>query len=144
MVERSTSIEERIIEGLSQGTPLAVLCRELGVGRRTVYDWRDADEALAARIARAREVGFDAIAEDALAIADATEHDTVKGENGDERPNTEWITRSRLRVETRLKLLAKWDPKRYGDKTLIGSDPENPLPAGFDVRLLRTNGPDAG
>jgi hypothetical protein len=31
-------------------------------------------------------------------------------------PDSEWISRSKLRVETRLKLLAKWDPKRYGDR----------------------------
>lgn len=39
MAVRSTEIEERIIDGLSVGTPLAVHCRELGIGRTTVYDW---------------------------------------------------------------------------------------------------------
>lgn len=33
-----------------------------------------------------------------------------------EIPDKEWMLRSKLRVETRLKLLAKWDPKRYGEK----------------------------
>jgi hypothetical protein len=80
----------------------------------------EAHPDFAADIARAREVGFDAIALEALAIADASEHDTkVVGRGEDferEVPNHEWISRSKLRVETRLKLLAKWDPKRYGDK----------------------------
>jgi hypothetical protein len=30
--------------------------------------------------------------------------------------NGEAVNRARLRVDTRLKLLAKWNPKRYGDK----------------------------
>lgn len=103
----------------------------------------DADEQLSADIARAREAGFDQIAMDALAIADETAFDTREGKDGALTPNSEWITRSRLRVDTRLKLLAKWDPKRYGDKTLVGSDPENPLPPGFNVTLVRAPKPDA-
>jgi hypothetical protein len=53
--------------------------------------------------------------------------------------DSEWISRSRLRVETRLKLLAKWDPKRYGDKSLLGSDPDNPLPTGVNVTFRNTD-----
>jgi hypothetical protein len=74
------------------------------------------DEELSRHIARAREAGFDQIALDALSIADNSERDTVLTDKGGEIPNSEWISRSRLRVETRLKLLAKWDPKRYGER----------------------------
>jgi transposase-like protein len=148
MAERSPDIEDQIIDALSDGIPLAETCRKLGVGRRTVYDWREQDETFAARFARAREVGFDAIAEEALEIAEDGTNDWMERKRQDgsieEVLNHEHVSRSKLRVETRLKLLAKWDPKRYGDKTLIGSDPDNPLPSGFDVRLLKTNGPPAG
>lgn len=82
---------------------------------RTVYAWKAADKEFDARIACAREAGFDAIASDCLDIADDRSRDTLLTEHG-ERPDTEWISRSKLRIETRLKLLAKWDPKRYGDK----------------------------
>jgi len=133
---------QAVLEGLRKGTPLTVICSAEGMPcDDTVRKWADDDAELGRAIARARETGFDVIAMEALAIADETEHDTVKGKDGDERPNSEWITRSRLRVDTRLKLLAKWDPKRYGDKQLIGSDPENPLPAGFSVKLVKA---DAG
>jgi len=121
MAERSPEIEQRIIEGLSQGIPLAVLCREDGMPYdRAVRYWMEQDEVFASAIACARETGFDVIAADGLKIVD----------NLDEDPASR-----RVRSDYRLKLLAKWDPKRYGDKTLIGSDPENPLPSGFDVRL---------
>ena len=103
----------------------------------TVRNWADKDAQLARDIARARDAGFDQIALDALAIADDSRHDTKRGKDGQEMPDSEWITRSRLRVETRLKLLAKWDPKRYGDRQLVGSDPDNPLPAGFTVNLVK-------
>jgi hypothetical protein len=119
---RTTEIDDAIVNGLCEGTPLAQLARELGVGLSTIYDWKDADETFAGRIARAREVGFDVIAADVLPIVDDKVEDPAS---------------RRVRAEYRLKLLAKWDPKRYGDKTLVGSDPENPLPDGFRVTLVK-------
>ncbi len=99
-----------ICERLSKGEPLAQICRDEHMpSDRTVGNWRDGDPALASAIARARETGFDAIALEALRIADDKE-----GEH----------QRDRLRVDTRLKLLAKWDPKRYGDKLQVGGDPD--------------------
>jgi hypothetical protein len=112
----SEEVAEAICLRIAEGEPLRVMCREEGMPAwRTVYDWIAANEDFAARFARAREAGFDAIAEDCLRIADATEHDTImvgQGDNEHEAANTEWISRSKLRVETRLKLLAKWSPKR--------------------------------
>ena len=114
--EYTQEVADAICERLSEGEPLRQICRDDAMPAwRTVYDWKDAHEDFAARIARAREAGHDAIASECLDIADETAFDTLIGENGD-RPNTEWISRSKLRIETRLKLLAKWDPKRYGDK----------------------------
>lgn len=127
-----------VIAGLRKGTPLTVICSADGMPcDDTIRDWAEADAELGREIARARDTGFDTIAMEALAIADAAENDTKAGKDGAEVPNSEWITRSRLRVETRLKLLAKWDPKRYGDKQLIGSDPDNPLPPGYAVKLVK-------
>ena len=31
------------------------------------------------------------------------------------------------RVEQRMKLLAKWNPKRYGDRIALAGDKENPI-----------------
>jgi hypothetical protein len=108
------------VEGLSKGTPLTVLCEGDDMpGLSTFYEWMAADEILSGRIARAREVGWDRIALDALDIADeVTDKDTIVTQHG-EIPNKEWLMRSKLRVETRLKLLSKWDPKRYGEATML-------------------------
>lgn len=99
---RTPEVTARIIEGLSAGTPLTTLCEPDDMpGVRTVYDWMDADEKLSADIARAREIGHDAIAVEGLKIVDNTEEDPAS---------------RRVRADYRLKLLAKWDPKRYGEK----------------------------
>ena len=124
---RTDEIETAIIEGLSEGIPLRQLCRLHGISKSTVYNWIEADEEFAGRIARARELGFDQIAEEALEIADDSRNDWVVREDGDDgeadanRLNHEHVSRSKLRIETRLKLLAKWDPKRYGDKLDVNS-----------------------
>lgn len=97
------------------------ISNDLGLCWTTVYDWMEADPEFALRIARAREEGYDAIALDALKIADDGLNDTYMTEDGIERTNTDVIQRSKLRVETRLKLLAKWSPKRYGDKLDVES-----------------------
>jgi len=115
-----------ICEQLSEGIPLRQICRENEgfPAWRTVYDWMGRDPELSASIARARDIGYDAIAEECLHIADnqtITERVTET-----EDPKTKAILRSvirsddvnarRLQVETRLKLLAKFHPTKYGDK----------------------------
>jgi hypothetical protein len=126
--EQRQRILEKVMTGLRAGTPLAVLCSDDGMPcDDTVRNWADSDATLARDIARAREAGFDQIALDALAIADDSRRDTKRGKDGQEVPDSEWITRSRLRVETRLKLLAKWDPKRYGERVTHAGDADNPV-----------------
>lgn len=126
--KRTDSVIDRIVEGLSGGTPLTLICEPDDMpATSTVYEWMDGDADLSGRIARAREAGFDRIAMDALAIADeVTERDTIETKFG-EIPNKEWLMRSKLRVETRLKLLAKWDPKRYGERLALAGDESAPV-----------------
>lgn len=112
-------MEQNVLSKLSKGIPLAEICREEGMPHPTTWnDWCAADPVLNIAHGRARDLGFDAIAMDCLHIADETGKDTKFTETG-EAADSEWIARSKLRVDTRLKLLAKWDPRRYGDKQEI-------------------------
>lgn len=125
-IENKEAVIETVLEGVAKGETLSELCRQQQIGRRTWYDWMDEDANLSARFARARREGFDAIAERAMR--------TARGkEEADGGESTKDIQRDKLIIETDLKLLAKWDPKRYGEKTLLGSDPDNPLPSGINV-----------
>lgn len=119
----SQTLVESICERLALGEPLAQICRDEGMPHpSTVRDWMAAREDVSRAIARAREDGFDQIAMDALRIADYGDDDRVPDSDGNLRTDSEVIQRSKLRVETRLKLLAKWDPKRYGDRQTIEHD----------------------
>jgi len=113
----SPEIAEEICERLSEGEPLAQICRDKHMPHdNTVRNWCAADQAVSVAIARAREAGFDQIALDAMQVADDCSRDYKKDADGRDVPDHDHIQRSKLRVETRLKLLAKWDPRRYGDR----------------------------
>lgn len=116
-----------ICEQLSEGIPLRQICRENAgfPAWRTVYDWMARDDALgsagvglSASIARARDIGYDALAEECLAIADTIElgQKQVMTDEGSATTVEDMLGHRKLRIETRLKLLAKFHPTKYGDK----------------------------
>lgn len=126
-------IADEICARLAEGEPLRQICRDPHMPNwSTVYDWMDSDKAFSQRIARARERGEEAIAAECLDIADHAKNDWMEANGQDSegyRLNGEHIQRSKLRIETRLKLLAKWNPKKWGEKVDLnhGVQPDNPL-----------------
>lgn len=114
--KKSAELVDEILNRIADGEPLAQICRDEHMPSwRAVYDWLSADADFSAGFARARAHGYDVIAADCLEIADDSSKDWRITEQG-LRPDTEVVGRARLRVDTRLKLLAKWDPKRYGER----------------------------
>lgn len=135
-------IIEEVLKGIEQGIPLAEICRRDGFpDRRSIYFWMEDDADFASRFARARELGFDAIAEECFEIADDGTNDWVQRQKQDgsidEVVNSDHIQRSKLRIETRLKLLAKWDPKRYGERQEIKHSGAVDLTAESDEALAK-------
>lgn len=97
---------------------------------RTFLDWvRDDRDGLSARYARAREIGYQLMADEILDVADDGSNDWMRS-NKPNNPgydlNGEHFQRSRLRVDTRKWLLAKALPKIYGDKLAIGGADDLP------------------
>lgn len=123
-------IAAEICERLSEGEPLREICRDPRMPAwRTIYLWMHKDEDLYARIARARDIGYDKMAEECLEIADNMQmgiKETVivdaKGNESVSRANEDMLGHRRLQIETRLKLLAKFHPTKYGDKAVKEED----------------------
>jgi len=108
--KRTVEVEQAILSRMSRGEPLAQICREEGMPTPTTWrEWCRSDQALDIAHGHAREDGFDAIAANVRLIA---------REGGDSSGD---VQRDKLMIETDLKLLAKWDPKRYGDKIDVTS-----------------------
>lgn len=118
--EYTPEIAESIIEWISEGKPLREFCRQdNSPAWRTVYHWLEANPDFQARFTRARDMGADAIAEEALEIANTPVEGVrreVGGKDGAKEVFEDMLGHRKLQVETRLKLLAKWHPKKYGDK----------------------------
>ena len=100
----------KICARLAEGEPLAVICRDIGIPRRTVNQWRQDDAEIDALFLEARDDGFDAIASGLRKIV---RRDGRKGKD-----SITSVQRDKLIAETEMKLLAKWDPRRYGDKLI--------------------------
>ncbi|MCY1560482.1 hypothetical protein D9M68_976190 [compost metagenome] len=84
-----------------------------------MYDWIKADPAFSAAMEAARLLGYDAIAEEALEIADTHQvGERIEKEKGKvvKVVQEDMLGHRKLQIETRLKLLAKWHPKKYGEK----------------------------
>lgn len=121
--EEKERIFDSICSEIAEGVPLREICRRKGMpSYGAIYDWMDSDSKKASRFARAREDGFDAIAEKCLSIADEDPGTTVNGGT-----DSGAVQHQKLRVETRLKLLAKWSPKRYGEKLELAGDKASPV-----------------
>lgn len=111
-------IVEELLDWISDGKTLRSFCRREGKPAwRTIYHWLDKDPEFLARIAHARDMGADAIAEECLEIID-TMPMTAGGDNP--RLDSAHVAWMKNRIEARLKLLSKWNPKKYGDK--VGLD----------------------
>ena len=80
----------------------------------TVYRAVREDPDFAAAMEVARAIGADAIAEEALEIADAP---VERGNDG--RVDQGEVANRKHRTWLRLQLLARWHPKKYGDRTAI-------------------------
>lgn len=109
-----------ICERISDGEPLAHICRSVGMPNpSTVRRWIERDEEVSRAIAHAREDGFDFLAAECLRIADTPMEGvevTTKPDGVKEEKRGDMLGHRKLQIETRLKLLAKWDPKRYGER----------------------------
>lgn len=112
-----------ILAKLGEGTPLEEICRADDLpAARTVSDWKKAHASFSADFARARQIGFDAIAYRARQTA----RGKTEADGGDSSGD---VQRDKLIIDTDLKLLAKWDPKRYGEKVALvgGGDDDSPI-----------------
>lgn len=111
-VDNAAVIKAAVCAQLARGTPLTSICSAPGMpSRQTVYDWAEVDSEFALHIARAREDGHDAIAEESLAIVDQSPERDAMG-----KIDSGWVALQKLRAEHRLKLLAKWS-KKYTEKS---------------------------
>lgn len=119
---RREEITSAVVAGLQRGTPLTLVLEGMGITVQTFQNWRNNREEVAHAIEAARDLGFDWLAHECLEIIDDTSQDVLYDSEGNPHPNSAAVLRSAKRVEVRLKLLSKWDPRRYGDSKRVEVD----------------------
>ena len=138
-------IKDQIVIWLSEGKTLRDFCRskEGLPSYPSIYRWLDEDSQFAIDYTRARDVGFEILAEEALHIAD-NQHvgrKVVTNSGATEDEDTMTVTEEdmlghrKLQIDTRMRLLKAWHPKKYGDKTILAGDDKAPvvIEASFDI-----------
>lgn len=115
-MDKTNELAHAILGRVSNGESLRAICRDMQLPESTVRDWLASDE-WAAHSLRARESGCDALAEQALEIADTPVEgtETKVSETGLEVKTADMLGHRRLQIDTRLRLLGKWS-QRYSDK----------------------------
>lgn len=86
----------------------AILARVIGESDDRQKEYEDA-----------LKIASDGYAHEVVAIADDGSNDTYVDDEGRRKVDTDVIARSKLRIETRLKLAGKWHRGRYGDTVTI-------------------------
>lgn len=116
-------IADEICRRLSEGEPLARIVRDKHMPSfTTVMDWEATNAGFARRSAPARAYGTHYMADDCIRIADDTEIDPAH---------------KRIMVETRIRLIGKWNAAAYGERKILAGDPDAPLiPRTIDPRRL--------
>ena len=114
----SPELTAAICARMAEGVSLRSICLADDMpDKATVFRWLAAHREFRDQYARAREARADAMAEEILEISDDDSDDAITDpESGATRLNTEFVARSRLKVDTRKWLMARMAPKVYGDK----------------------------
>jgi hypothetical protein len=130
-----------ICERLADGESLRAICSADDMPHRaTVFRWL-ADEdnkTFRDQYTHAREEQAETLLDEIVEIADDSRHDTIPkvgrdGEEYGEQPNSEWIARSRLRVDARKWVVSKLAPKKYGERITA----EHTGPNGGPLQVVR-------
>ena len=144
---------KRVIKGLQSGTSLRQVLKNDGMPSRTaLYDWLDKDVKFQERFARAMEMGDEVLEERKLEIASLRLIETVEesgysGEAAFSKTTTrDNVQRSKLMIETINTILARRNPRKYGNKIDVTSAGEAlavPAIIGMTIKneITPTDGP---
>lgn len=108
---------DQICEHVASGESLNSFCKAKGFAYVTVLDWINVDDSRSEKYAHARETRADLVFESLDDVSDqaarAKSAVTVAG--------------LRLKADNIKWKLARMAPKKYGDRTTLAGDAENPL-----------------
>lgn len=117
----SPKTAEDVLKDISDGMSVPDAAKNNGVSPGLIYQWANGSrtapiDGFADHYARAMSVRADMMAQEILDISDDDSLDIGFDDEGKPFVKGENIQRSKLKVDTRKWLMAKMQPKKYGDK----------------------------
>tara|TARA_R110002124_G_scaffold195516_3_gene362539 strand:- start:1366 stop:1800 length:435 start_codon:yes stop_codon:yes gene_type:complete len=114
----STELAKDICDKISSNSKgLKKLCAENAhwPNKDTIFTWLKKHPQFADQYAQAKRRQIETFVDEILEIADDSSHDQTTNAQGNVVCNSEFIARSRLRIDTRKWLASKLVPKVYGN-----------------------------
>lgn len=111
---------------VAHGVSLKTLCEHYLIDYGLLWAWISADGAKLQRYYEAQRGVAEYYVSETIAIADDGLNDTYTDDKGNVRVDGDVIQRSKLRIDTRFKVAAKWNRERYGEAdAALGAGLEN-------------------
>lgn len=137
--EYTQKVADRICAELAEGKSLVQICSEAWApARSTVLLWvvkgergDDTYSIFSDSYARAREAQSHALIDEVIQIADDSSGDIRRDEDGFEHMNSEFVARSRVRIDARFKIASRMHHKKFGEKIsqeITGKDGKDLIP----------------
>jgi len=122
------ALVNKITELIHEGESIAAIARMPDMpSHNTLHRWLNEHPEFRDSYELARDLREEKMFQDILEISDDGHGDQYETEDGRTVTNNEVIARSRLRVDTRKWMLARMNPRKYSDKTILSGDQDNPI-----------------
>ncbi len=127
--ERDEKAQAIVADIADTGKSLRSVCESNEVKPSTFLLWVSNDSALAEQYARAMQVRADTHFSEIVEISDKQEIGTVETakEWGTEIKTADMVEHRRLRIDARKWVIARMNPRKYGDKLELAGNTESPL-----------------
>lgn len=118
----SDELAYEMCELIREGVGIKNICKKYNITLTTFFNWKRNNPTFFNLYQRAREDQAGVFVDEIISIADDKSKDDILGKDGEVRANTEWINRSKLKIESRKWVASMFAPKEFGQKAAEGSD----------------------
>lgn len=123
-----------LLDEIASGVSMKALTEKYLVRHGILVRVLEETDARKAEYERALQIASEGFAHEVVGIADDGSNDTYVDDEGRRKVDTDVIARSKLRIDTRLKLAGKWHRGKYGEKVDV-----NVSSVGLDTLLAQVD-----
>lgn len=114
-VKFGDELANAICDDIRLGLGIVKTCAKHEIDVATFFRWKRENQSFANLVSRAREDQMFLLVDEVLDIADDKSKDDIETKDG-VRPNTEWIQRSKCKIDSRKWLATVFAPKDFAPK----------------------------